>query len=132
MRRGFGVGAAILVILLVVGIGIGAYNWGLNDGIDQSGKAVEVVRYVGHGGFGFFPFFLFFPLLFLGLFAFKGAMWRRHGGYGHGPGGHGPGGHAKGHGGWEQGFEDWHRRQHEVGTGGADAGGEPSGGGEAA
>ena len=122
MRRGFGVGAAILVILLVVGIGIGAYNWGLNDGIDQSGKAVEVVRYVGHGGFGFFPFFLFFPLIFLALFAFKGAMWRRHGGYGHGPGGHGPGGHGR----WEQGFEDWHRKQHEVGTGGADAGGEPA------
>ena len=122
MRRGFGLGAAILVVLLVVGIGIGAYNWGLSDGIDQGGKAVEVVRYVGHGGFGFFPFFLFFPLIFLALFAFKGAMWRRHGG--HGPGGHGPGG---GHGRWEQGFEDWHRRQHEVGTGGGgSSGGEPS------
>jgi len=125
MRRGFGLGAAILVILLLVGIGIGAYNWGLSDGIDQSGKAVEVVRYVGHGGFGFFPFFLFFPLVFLALFAFKGAMWRRHGDHGHGPGGHGPGGHGR----WEQGFEDWHRKQHEAKgegrTGGADASGEP-------
>ena len=26
MRRGFGVGAAILVVLLLVGVGIGAYN----------------------------------------------------------------------------------------------------------
>jgi hypothetical protein len=129
MRRGFGLGAAILVVLLVVGIGIGAYNWGVSDGLDQSGKAVEVVRYVGgHGGFGFFPFFLFFPLIFLALFAFKGAMWRRHGDHGHGQGGHGPGGHGR----WEQGFEDWHRKQHEVGTGGADAGGQPNGGGEPA
>ena len=127
MRRGFGLGAAILVVLLLVGIGIGAYNWGVSDGLDQSGKAVEVVRYVGGHG-GFFPFFLFFPLIFLALFAFKGAMWRRHGDHGHGPGGHGPGGHGR----WEQGFEDWHRKQHEVGTGGSDAGGEPSAGGEPA
>jgi len=127
MRRGFGLGAAILVVLLLVGVGIGTYNWGVSDGIDQSGKAVEVVRYVGgHGGFGFFPFFLFFPLIFLALFAFKGAMWRRHGD--HGPGGHGPGGHGR----WEQGFEDWHRKQHEVGTGGTDAGGQPSAGGQPA
>jgi hypothetical protein len=130
MRRGFGLGAAILVVLLLVGVGIGAYNWGVSDGIDQSGKAVEVVRYVGgHGGFGFFPFFLFFPLIFLALFAFKGAMWRRHWDHDGGPGGHhGPGGHGR----WEQGFEDWHRKQHEVGTGGTDAGGEPSAGGEPA
>jgi hypothetical protein len=123
MRRGFGLGAAILVILLLVGVGIGAYNWGVSDGIDQSGKAVEVVRYVGgHGGFGFFPFFLFFPLIFLALFAFKGAMWRRHWDHDGGPGGHhGPGGHGR----WEQGYEEWHRRQHENG-GGRSSGGEPS------
>ena len=121
MRRGFGLGAAILVVLLVVGIGIGAYNWGLSDGIDQGGKAVEVVRYVGHGGFGFFPFFLFFPLIFLALFAFKGAMWRRHWDHDAGPGGH----HGPGHGRWEQGYEEWHRRQHENGGGGS-SGGEPS------
>ena len=130
MRRGFGLGAAILVVLLLVGVGIGAYNWGVSDGIDQSGKAVQVVRYVGgHGGFGVFPFFLFFPLIFLALFAFKGAMWRRHWDHDGGPGGHhGPGGHGR----WEQGFEDWHRKQHEVGTGGTDAGGEPSVGGQPA
>ena len=128
MRRGFGVGAAILVVLLLVGIGIGAYNWGVSDGLDQGGKAVEVVRYVGGHGFGFFPFFLFFPLFFLALFAFKGAMWRRHGqGHdGHGPGGRGPGGpDFGGHHDREQGYEEWHRRQHESG-GGTSAGGEPS------
>ena len=87
MRRGFGWGAAILVVLLVIGVAIGAYNVGLDEGLQQSGN-VEVVRYVGGHGFGFFPFFLFFPLFFLALFAFKGAMWRRHG---QGHNGHGPG-----------------------------------------
>ena len=124
MRRGFGLGAAILVILLLVGVGIGAYNVGLDEGLQQTGNHVEVVRYIGGHGFGFFPFFLFFPLFFLALFAFKGAMWRRHGD--HGPGGHGPGGHGPGgHGRWEQGYEEWHRRQHENG-GGTSSGGEPS------
>ena len=123
MRRGFGWGAAILVILLLVGVGIGAYNWGLNEGLEQSGN-VEVVRYVGgHGFFPFFPFFLFIPLFFLAIFAFKGAMWRRHGNHHDGEGGHGPGMHGR----WEQGFEDWHRKQHEVTEGGASgAGGEPA------
>jgi hypothetical protein len=122
MRRGFGWVGAILAVLLVVGVGIGAYNLGLNEGLQQSGN-VEVVRYIGGHGFGFFPFFLFIPLFFLALFAFKGAMWRRHGeGHGgHGPGWHGPGGHGN----WEQGYEEWHRRQHESG-GGVSAGGEPS------
>ena len=127
MRRGFGWGAAILVVLLVIGVAIGAYNVGLDEGLQQTGN-VEVVRYVGGHGFGFFPFFLFFPLFFLALFAFKGAMWRRHGqGHnGHGPGGRGPGGPGfGGHHDWEQGYEEWHRRQHESG-GGTSAGGEPS------
>ena len=124
MRRGFGLGAAILVVLLLVGVGIGAYNWGVNEGLEQSGQATEIVRYVGGHGFGFFPFFLFFPLFFLALFAFKGSMWRRHGDH-HGPGGHGPGGHGSGaH--WEQGYEEWHRRQHEAGGAGSSAGGEPA------
>jgi hypothetical protein len=133
MRRGFGWGAAILAVLLLVGVGIGAYNWGVNEGLEQSGQGVEVVRYVGGHGFGFFPFFLFFPLFFLALFAFKGAMWRRHGDHDHGPGGHdhgsgghGPGGHGPGsHGRWEQGYEEWHRRQHEGEGGGSSVGGEP-------
>jgi len=123
MRRGFGWGAAILVVLLVVGVAIGAYNVGLDEGLQQTGNNVEVVRYIGGHGFGFFPFFLFFPLFFLALFAFKGAMWRRHG---HGHDDHGPGGPGfGGHHGWEQGYEEWHRRQHEN-SGGSSAGGEPS------
>jgi hypothetical protein len=125
MRRGFGWGAAILVVLLLVGVGIGAYNWGVTEGLERTGEGVEVVRYVGGHGFGFLPFFLFFPLFFLALFAFKGAMWRRHWDHdgGQGPGGHGPGGHGPGgKGRWEQGYEEWHRRQHESdgGSGGQD------------
>jgi hypothetical protein len=112
MRHGFGWGVAILVILLLVGVGIGAYNVGLDEGIQQAGNGVEVVRYVGGHGFGFFPFFLFFPLFFLALFAFKGAMWRRHWDHDGAPRGHhGPGSHGR----WEQGYEEWHRRQHESG-----------------
>ena len=126
MRRGFGWGAAILVILLMVGVGIGAYNWGVTEGLERTGEGVEVVRYIGGHGFGFFPFFLFFPLFFLALFAFKGAMWRRHWDHdgGHGPGGHGSGSHGRSDR-WEQGYEEWHRRQHENG-GGSSSGGEPS------
>ena len=131
MRRGFGWGAAILVVLLLVGVGVGAYNWGVNEGLEQSGNATEVVRYVGGHGFGFFPFFLFFPLFFLALFAFKGLFWRRHFDHdgaheAHGPGGHGPGGPWR----WEQSYEEWHRRQHEGeekgGGTGSGAGGEPA------
>ena len=128
MRRGFGWGAAILGILLLVGVAIGAYNWGLTEGLERSGEGVEMVRYIGDPVFGFPPFFILFPLFFLALFAFKGAMWRRHWdhhgepGEHHGPGGHGPGGHGR----WVHGYEEWHRRQHESG-GGSSSGGEPSG-----
>lgn len=128
MRRGSIWGAAILVILLLVGVGIGAYNWGLNEGLEQSGN-VEVVRYVGGHGFGFFPFFPFvlIPLFFLALFAFKGFGWRRHWNHEHGGGDHDHSGRSDGgrHG-WEQGYEEWHRRQHEVGGGTSGAGGEPA------
>lgn len=121
MRRGGGIAAAILAILLLVGVGIGAYNWGVSEGLERNGEATEVVRYVGHG-FGFFPFFLIFPLLFLAIFAFKGFGWRRNWDHDHPHGTHGPGGPGR----WEQGFEDWHRRQHEVGGGSQSSGGEPA------
>jgi hypothetical protein len=126
MRRGYGWIVAILGVLLLVGVVFGAYNWGVSEGLERSGEATEVVRYVGHG-WGF-PFgFLFFPLFFLLLllFAFKGFGWRR--GWGHdGNGEHGPGGPGgPGRQRWEQHFEDWHRRQHEVG-GSHGAGGEPA------
>ncbi len=122
MRRAFGIGLAILAILVAVAIGVGAYDAGVTDGLEQARRGVEVVRVVGHGGG--FPFgLILFPLLFFGLFAlFRGAMWRGRWG-GPGPWHHGP--YGKGGAGT---FEEWHRRQHEEGgAGGAGSSGtEPS------
>jgi len=100
------IGITLLVILLAVGVGIGAYHAGQTNGLEQTGRSVEVVRVIGHGwGFGF----LFFPFFFIGLFVlFRLAFFRRWGGHHHGH--HGP---------WSGEappmFEDWHRRQHEEG-----------------
>lgn len=117
MRRGVGWGAAILVILLLVGVGIGAYTWGVTEGLERARDGVDAVRHVGHG-YGFFPIFPFFLLLLLGLFAVKAMWWGGRWGHDHphGPAEHG---HGPGHG----GFEEYHRRLHE----GEAAGGEPSG-----
>ena len=115
MRR-FGIGFAILSLLLAIGIGVGAYSIGYHHGLDVNGS-VEVVRYAGWHAGGFFPFGLFlFPLFFVGVFLLlRGAFWR--GGWGHhdhhGPWGGGPVGT-----GGRDAFEDWHRRQHEPREGG--------------
>lgn len=115
MRR-FGIGFAILSLLLAIGIGVGAYSIGYHHGLDVNGS-VEVVRYAGWHAGGFFPFGLFlFPLFFIGVFVLlRGAFWR--GGWGHhdhhGPWGGGPMGT-----GGRDAFEDWHRRQHEPREGG--------------
>ena len=115
MRR-FGIGFAILSLLLAIGIGVGAYSIGYHHGLDVNGS-VEVVRYAGWHAGGFFPFGLFlFPLFFIGVFVLlRGAFWR--GGWGHhdhhGPWGGGPMGA-----GGRDAFEDWHRRQHEPREGG--------------
>jgi hypothetical protein len=125
MRRGFGIGFLILTILLVVGIGSGAYHLGYLHGLDANGS-VEVVHNVGYGGFFPFGFFLFPLLFFFLIFGFgKAAFWggrRHHDSHDHG---------SLGGGGWgdrRQAFEDWHRRQHEPAQGeGGSAGGEPAG-----
>ena len=115
MRR-FGIGFAILSLLLAIGIGVGAYSIGYHHGLDVNGS-VEVVRYAGWHAGGFFPFGLFlFPLFFIGVFVLlRGAFWR--GGWGHhdhhGPWGGGPMGT-----GGRDAFEEWHRRQHEPREGG--------------
>ena len=54
MRR-FGIGFAILSLLLAIGIGVGAYSIGYHHGLDVNGS-VEVVRYAGWHAGGFFPF----------------------------------------------------------------------------
>jgi hypothetical protein len=104
MRRGMGIGLVILLVLAGIGIGVAAYNTGLSQGLEESGRAVEVVRVVGHGGF---PFgLILFPLFIIGFFALmRGMFWRRWGGPGH-EGHWGPGGKGAA-------FEEWHRRQHE-------------------
>jgi hypothetical protein len=130
MRRAMVIGVVLLAILAGIGIGVAAYNAGLDtgvaEGLRQSGQDAQVVRVAGprfgHGygygyGFGFFPFgLILFPLLVIGIILLvRGAFWRgRWGGPGYGPGGWGGYGPP---GPWGQGgpqrFEDWHRRQHD-------------------
>jgi hypothetical protein len=116
MRRGWAIAAAILVVLLTIGIAVGAYNAGLDEGIRRAADSDQVVQVVdGYGrGYGFFPFgFFLFPLFIIGAILLFGRAFRGPRGWGHGYGpGYGP---------WsEEGakrFEDraehWHRRQHE-------------------
>jgi len=146
MRRTMVVGAAILAVLAVIGIGVAAFNAGLDEGISRelarSGDT-EVVRVVGHGwGYGYgrgfgFPFgLILFPLFVIGIVLLvRGAFWRgRWGGprWG-GPGGWGPGGPA-GYGppgpwGGPAGFDEYHRRLHEEPQPPAAPGDTPGGGG---
>ena len=110
MRRGFGWGAAILLVLLLVGVGIGAYNWGVTEGLERTGEGVEVVRYVGGHGFGFFPFFpILFIILVFGLFR----PWRWGGGPGRGS--NGGGGWGPSHAMMEERMNEWHKQAHNEG-----------------
>jgi hypothetical protein len=135
MRRAMVIGAVLLAILAVTGIGVAAYNAGLDqgvaEGLRQSGQDAQAARVIGprygHGygygyGWGFFPFgLILFPLLVIGIILLvRGAFWRgRWGGPGgYGPGPYGPGGYGWGPPGpWGQGgpqrYEEWHRRQHD-------------------
>ncbi|HJW63308.1 MAG TPA: hypothetical protein VJ849_07390, partial [Actinomycetes bacterium] len=111
MRRSMVIGAVILAVLAVVGIGVAAFNAGVDEGISrelaQSGGTDQVVRVVGGHGYGWgygrgfgFPFgLILFPLFVIGIVLLvRGAFWRgRWGGprWG-GPGGWGPGGWGPG------------------------------------
>src|SRR2546428_14167097 len=102
MRRGFGlIGALVTVIVLVI-VGVIAYNVGWSDGVNThlpAGTATAPGPYYGYG-YGFHPFFagfgiLWFLFILFGIFfllrlAFFGRMWRG-GGWGYGKG-MGPGG----------------------------------------
>ena len=93
MRRGIGILAIVLVILAGVGIGVGAYHAGVDEGIRRTADASQVVEVVGGYRGGYFPFgFFLFPLLLFGGFALaRAAFFGRRGGHHHGgPGGHGP------------------------------------------
>ena len=99
----------VLVLAGAAAIATGAYNWGLAQGIAESGRAVVappagapyVYVWPRPWGFGFFPVF---PLLFLFLFFFvvRGMLWR----------GPGRGGWGSGCGGAPPAFDEWHRRAH--------------------
>ena len=126
MRRTMVVGAAILAVLAVIGIGFAAFNAGVDQGVSQqlarTGGAQQVVRVVGPGwgygrGFGF-PFgLILFPLFIVGIvLLLRGAFWRgRWGGgprwWGPGYGPYGPGSGSSW--GGPQAFDEYHRRLHE-------------------
>ena len=119
MRRGFGLIGLVATTILLVIVGVIAYNVGWSDGVSThlpAGTAVAPPYYYGYGphfgfgwGFGIFGLFWFLFIVF-GLFwllrlAFFG---RRHWGGGWGYGRHGyamPGG-------IEQRMQDWHQRAH--------------------
>jgi len=144
MRRTMVVGAAILAILAVIGVGVAAFNAGVDQGVSQElargGDTQQVVRVVGHGwgygrGFGF-PFgLILFPLFVIGIvLLLRGAFWRGRWGGGPrwwGPGGYGPGGPG-GYGpswGGPQAFDEYHRRLHDQPSAPAGTGAAPEGGG---
>jgi hypothetical protein len=130
MRRGYGIVAAIVGILLLVAVAVGAYHAGMTAEAVHGGHVVQVVGpAVGVWHPWFFPFgFLFFPLIIIGVillvrFAVGGPRWGHGWGYGPGGGwGHGPGNHGpwsdEGRARFEDRFEQWHRHQHERTPGG--------------
>jgi hypothetical protein len=130
MRRGWGVLAAVIGVLLIVAVAVGAYHAGVDSGITRGADAGHVVEVVGPGyGYwhgGFFPFgLLFFPLVVVGIvllarFALGGPRGWGHGwDHGHGPHGPWPDERAR----FEERFGEWHRRQHEQGDASPDPGG---------
>jgi hypothetical protein len=124
MRRGFGLIGLIATTILLVVVGVIAYNVGWSDGVNThlpaaTNDGTVAPYYYGHPwgpGFGFFGIFWFLLILFGIFWLFRLAFWgfgaRRFFGGGYGRGwGYGPGGH-----GMPRKFDDmaqeWHRRQH--------------------
>jgi hypothetical protein len=122
MRRWSWVPVAVLVLLVGIAVGVGAYHAGYDHGLTASGQVTQIVR-ERPWGFGFF----LFPLLwvFLIFFLVRAVFWGRRWG---GPGRWGPG---SGHEDWKDRrramFEEWHRREHDHAAGDhSGAGGEPA------
>lgn len=120
MRRGFGIGAAILTVIVLVVVGAIAYNIGWSEGVGTHLPAgatnVPPGYYYGpgmwHAGFGIFGFLWFLLILFGIFWLFRLAFWgfgaRRFMGGGYGPRGWG----HHGYGSFEERAQEWHRRQH--------------------
>ncbi len=119
-RGGFfrGLLIAFLLIAIVGGAALYAYNVGVTQGLTNSGTLVAptapIAPFPYYGpffhpfGFGFGAFSCLFPFLFFLLFfaILRGFFWRGHWGMHRGD--------------WERGvpprFEEWHKRAHEEGT----------------
>lgn len=120
MRRGFGVFGLVMAAILLVIVGVIAYNVGWSDGVSThlpAGAAAAPQYYYGYRphafgwGFGIFGllFFLFFVFFLFGLmrFAFFGRrMWG--GGWGPGYGSHGHGMPPAN----DERMHEWHRQAH--------------------
>ncbi|HUY73953.1 MAG TPA: hypothetical protein VMW11_05540 [Candidatus Dormibacteraeota bacterium] len=120
MRRGFGVIGLVMTAIVLVIVGVIAYNVGWSDGVSThlpAGTAAAPPYYYGYGphafgwGFGIFGFFLFlffvfclFGLLRFALFGRR--MWG--GGWGYGHGGHGHGMPPA----IDERMQEWHKRAH--------------------
>jgi hypothetical protein len=127
MRRGFGLLGVVVTAILLVIVGVIAYNVGWSDGVSThlpaatQGDGAPAYYYGGPhwfgAGFGLFGLFWFLLILFGIFWLFRFAFWgfgaRRMmgGGGGYGPGrgyGWGYGGHT-----FEERAQEWHRKQHE-------------------
>lgn len=116
MRRGFGFLGALVTLIVLVVVGVIAYNIGWSDGVNTHLPAGTSAPAPYYYGYGFHPFFagfgiLWFLFILFGIFwlfrlAFWGFAGRRMWGYGRGWGYGGP--HS-----FEERAQDWHRRQHE-------------------
>ncbi len=121
MRRGFGIAGLLVTAILLVIVGVIAYNVGWSDGVGThlpaaaANGAVAPPYYYGYGfhGFGFGLFGIFwFVLIVFGLFwLLPIASWGRRwgGGWGSGRGMHGYGPEFDR---FEERAQEWHRRQH--------------------
>ena len=132
MRSRWAIVATILVVLAVVGIAIGAYNAGIDEGVRRGAEAGQVVEVIGgrYGHPGFFPFgLILFPLFVIGVVWLVGSAFR---------GGRGRWAHEHGHGSFgpwsdegrsrfEERAQEWHQRQHEPGPSGDEGGSGPPG-----
>jgi hypothetical protein len=124
MRRGI---AIIALLLILGGIGVGAYRAGERNGIAQgieqvkvaetNGQGVQIVHVVDEGRGFFFPGFFLFPFFLFGAFFLIGGIFRGAGRFGKGgPHGHGPGPwNDEGRRRFEERAREWHKHKHEHG-----------------
>jgi hypothetical protein len=118
MRRGFGFVGLILTTILLVIVGVIAYNVGWSDGVSThlpAGTAVAPPYYYGYGphafgwGFGIFGLFWFLFIVFGLFWLFRIAFFGRRywgGGWGYGRHAHGMPSPI------DERMQEWHRRAH--------------------